>query len=207
MEFNAMSRMVVFVLSLSLVGCVTPAQLAEENERRFSSMTLESVNNCTSISGDEMTELTTFSSYNCYKDLDYYNQNVWGEYIIRAHKNKKYGTTSYEVYAMLFGKEWSYPYSATYLKPQKNGETKLIRVDTKRIHTDVSCSSSSCTHEEHYTFPLDSSYLKTLSDNYDEISSTDKEQKMRIFRKAEGDVDFVFNINELVGVYRKVESF
>lgn len=108
---------------------------------------------------------------------------------------------------MLFSPGWSYPYSATYLKPLKSGEQELVRVDTNRIHTDVTCSYGFCIHEEHYTFPLNSAYLKSLSDNYKNIISNDSEQKMRIFRKAQGDVDFVFNINELVGIYRKVETF
>ena len=207
MEFNAMSRMAVFVLSLSLVGCVTPAQLAEENERRFSSMTLESVNNCTSISGDELTDVVTFSSYYCYQAGQDFLRNVWNDYFIRGYKDKKTGNTSYQVYAKMEGDDWSFPYGASYLKPKKNGEQELIRVDTKRIATDVSCQTYTCSHTEEYTFPLDASYLKALSDNYDDISSKNIEQKMRIFRKALGHRDFVFNINELVGVYRKVESF
>ena len=63
-----------------------------------------------------------------------------------------------------------------------------------------------CTHEEHYTFPLDQSYLKALSDGYDELSQTDWRQKMRILTKAHKDFDFAFHINELVGFYRMVEA-
>ena len=194
-------------LSYVLISCATPSQVAQESEQRFDSMTLESVKECISTKSDEMSEIVTFSSYNCYQYESGILRMVWTDYFIRGYKDKKSGVTSYQVYAILYGNDWSYPYSASYLMPQKNGDTKLIRVDTKRITTDVSCSSGSCTHEEHYTFPLKSSYLKALSDNYDEISSIENAQKMRIFRKAVGDVDFVFNINELVGIYRKVESY
>jgi hypothetical protein len=211
-----MKKLSVFVISLFTFGCVSVEQIEKEfaeirqdNELRQSSMTLESVNDCISVSGsgDEMTETYRFSTQDCYAAIDPYYKSVKGDYFIRANKSKESGTTLYQVYAVLFSPGWSYPYSATYLKPLKNAEQELVRVDTNRIHTDVECSYGLCIHEEHYTFPLNSSYLKSLSDNYKNIISNDSQQKMRIFRKAQGDVDFVFNINELVGIYRKVEAF
>jgi hypothetical protein len=211
-----MKKLSVFVISLFTFGCVSVEQIEKEfaeirqdNELRQSSMTLESVNDCISVSGggDEMTETYRFSTQDCYAAIDHYYKSVKGDYFIRANKSKESGTTLYQVYAVLFSPGWSYPYSATYLKPLKNAEQELVSVDTNRIHTDVECSYGLCIHEEHYTFPLNSSYLKSLSDNYKNIISNDSQQKMRIFRKAQGDVDFVFNINELVGIYRKVEAF
>ena len=99
-----MSRIVVFVLSLSLMGCASLAQIEQENAQRFSSMTLASVNNCTSTKGDEMTEVVTFSSYNCYQAEHGLLRIVWGDYFVRGFKNKKYGTTSYQAYAILYSR-------------------------------------------------------------------------------------------------------
>ena len=110
------------------------------------------------------------------------------------------------VYAVIYGEYRSYPYSASYLQPQEDGEQKQVKVETKQIHSDVSCSAGLCTHEEHYTFPLNKSYLKVLSDNYEELSLTDRAQAMRILRKEEGLLHFSLNISELVGLYRMVEA-
>jgi hypothetical protein len=202
-----MNKSIAFVLSIFLVSCATPGQLAKENNERFSSMTLESINACTTIRGDEMTEVLTFSSYNCFRAGQDFLRNTWFDIFVRGYKSKISGNTQYEVYVYMTEDDWSRPYSATYLKPKKNGEQEIIRVDTRKIDTDVSCQTYTCSHTEEYTFPLDKSYLKTLSDNYEDISAKTKEQKMRMFRRALGDKDFIFNINELVGVYRKVESF
>lgn len=201
-----MNKATPIFLSLLLVACVSNEKVLEQNAQKLSLMTLDSVNTCTSVEGDEMTDLVTFSSYDCYHEVRGSFQSRRNDYFVRAVIAKDTGYTYYVVYAMLVGYEWSYPYSASYLTPQEDGERKLVRVDANRVTTDVDCSYGICEYDEHYTFPLEKSYLKALSDGYDELSQIDKEQKMRIFTRAGSDVDFVFNINELVGVYRKVEA-
>ena len=193
-----------------LISCATPGQVAQESQDKFDSMTLESVKNCTQITDDKMSNTVKFNSQDCYTYVGgILRIRSSTDYFVRAFKDKTSGSVIYQVYTQLTSSNWSYPYSASYLMPQADGKRELKQVEGDRLSagSDVSCSQYGCTHYEHFTFPLEREYLRKLSENFDQLRAVSNSEDFRIFRKAEGDHDFIININELVGVYRLVESY
>lgn len=188
--------------SFLLVSC-TPYQVKWAEV--FNSMTVDSVKQCTTVRDDEMSNFITFSSRACL--YDWYDRRL--DFYVRAFIHKKTGYTSYQIYSKLISDNWSYPYAASYLLPGAQGNRKLLTVDGNRLSfaSDVDCGSYSCTHYEQFTFPLEKRYLDALSNNLGRLSRVSSREKFRISRRAEGDIDFVMNINELVGVYRMVENY
>jgi hypothetical protein len=212
--------LVIYLASIFVASCVaTPEQIRKENELKFSSMSFESVDVCTTVenAGDNLANVYIFSSRECYirKHLGHglikhTARVVWNDFFVKARKNMSTGEIKYHVGAILKSPEWSYPQSATYELPQNDETKKHIRVNTNTVENDSKCSGPSyqihsiCDHIEHITFPLEKSYLKALSDNFDTLP---KEQMMTIHRRTGCDVNVHFNITELVGFYRKVEAY
>ena len=204
-------------LSFFVSACAVPGPLDAGNL-----LTIDGVKECITVEDDRTSKLAIFLLGACFDSRGerFYDRYSRGEGVselyIRAVKYKNSNSVQYYGYVVIVSSDWGYPYSVRYLKPTVKGDREPIQVvgnrlsdgvGMLRVESDVSCNELGCKQLEHFVFSLKRDYLKALSDNYESLASLNNREEFRILRKVEDDIDFVMDLSELVGVYRKVESY
>lgn len=202
-------RLCTFAFALSLIsGCATPRQVAQESQDKFSSLTSDFIETCTTSSGinDPLETVITFNTVNCYKAEGGILRMVWNDQFLRGYVSKSdKSIRSVQVYNVIYSqqKRWIYPYQGNYLI---NGE--LITDDGTSIATDVDCSLrtstyDSCMYRDDYGFDLD---LRVFEEARRLKAEGKKTFDYRIKTKAGGDVDRVLNTEEIIGLENKMRA-
>jgi hypothetical protein len=193
-------------LILVISSCTTPGQVQQESEDRFNSMTTESIELCTSVTGqgDPLETIITFSTKSCYTTENGILRMKWNDQFIRGYVSKtSKSITSLQVYNVIYTRQgtWIYPYQANYLI-----NDKLITDDGVDIASDVDCSSSdlynSCLYKNDYGFDLD---LEVFDEARRLKSNGEQLFNYRIKTKAGGDINRVFNVEEILGLESKMK--
>ena len=201
-----MKNLIAISLILVISSCATPGQVQQESEDRFYSMTTDSVELCTSVTGqgDPLETIITFSTQSCYTTENGILRMKWNDQFIRGYVSKtSKSITSLQVYNVIYTRQgtWIYPYQANYLI-----NDKLITDDGVDIASDVDCSSSdlynSCLYQNDYGFNLD---LKVFDEARRLKSNGEQLFNYRIKTRAGGDINRVFNVEEILGLESKMK--
>ncbi len=184
---------------LILMGCQKAAY--EESNKEFESLTLASINRCIQVSDDPLEASIIYSTRPCYITKHGAFGIEWDDLFIRGGKHKKSGDTLYSIFIITYSDIWQFPYQLNY---DFNGD--LITSQATKISSDVSCSSSRCTHKEIVAFDIREDYLADLSAKYDENETYHDEIDFRLQTEKTPNRDWTFNSAELVGLYRMVNG-
>ena len=199
--------LILVICSISILSCTTPGQVAQESEDRFYSLSSEFIEACTTTSGlgDPLETIVTFNTTNCYKQEGGILRLTWNDQFLRGYVSKSQKSImSVQVYNVIYSQQgrWIYPYQANYLI---NGE--LITDDGTSIASDVDCSMSStygsCRYKDDYGFDLDLRVFEEARRLKDEGKQT---FNYRIKTRAGGDIDRIFNVEEIIGLENKMKS-
>ena len=85
-----MKNLIAISLILVISSCTTPGQVQQESEDRFNSMTTDSVELCTSVTGqgDPLERIVTFSTQSCYTTENGILRMKWNDQFIRGYVSK-----------------------------------------------------------------------------------------------------------------------
>ena len=202
-----MKNFTLLGLIFLITSCTTPGQVAQESEDRFYSLTGDFIETCTTVAGtgDQLETVITFSTQNCYKAEGGILRMTWNDQFIRGYVSKtSKSITTLQVYSVIYSRQgtWIYPYQANYLINEK-----LITDDGVDIASDVDCSSSdlynSCTYRNDYGFNLD----LAIFDEARRLKSIGKQEfSYRIKTRAGGDVNRIFNVEEILGLESRMNK-
>ena len=195
------------IFFIFLQSCATPGQVASESEDRFYSLNSDFVQSCTRVSGDgdPLETIMTFSTENCYKAEGGILRMVWNDQFLRGYVSKSdKSIMSIQVYSIIFTRtgRWIYPNQANYLI-----NNELISDDGISIASDVDCSMSStygsCLYRDDYGFNLD---LRIFDEAKRLKSIGEQTFNYRIKTRAGGDVNRMFNVEEIIGLETKMKN-
>ena len=189
----------------ALAGCATPpAAQSARNQDAYKALTLEKVQQCIRITDDPLNVSVKFDTRECYQTRHGLLGLVWSDAFLRAWKDRDTGSTNYQIYSILYGKDWLHPQSANF------GVNELQSVRGNRIGSDVDCSMSqvmgNCRHKEEFVFDLPEDELRAVAAKL-EVDQGYSSWTVRIKTQSGRDVDFRMNPNELVGLLNLVEAY
>ena len=199
--------LVISICSIIIMSCSTPGQVAQESENRFYSLTSEFIENCTSVTGlgDPLETIITFNTINCYKAEGGILRLTWNDQFLRGYVSKSSKSVmSLQVYSIIYSQQgrWIYPYQGNYLI---DGE--LLTDDGTSISSDVDCSMSStygsCRYRDDYGFDLD---LRVFDEARRLKALGEQTFNYRIKTRAGGDINRIFNVEEILGLENKMKS-
>lgn len=192
--FGAISALAI----LGLGGCATPTQVHKQSMDEFSQLTRQGVQQCSTVKDDRLETAITFSTLNCFQRKNGILKVVWDDNFIRVYKDKKTGALKFQVYTVLYYKDWLFPMRANF------GVESVQSVDGDRVAGEVDCSQHGlygyCMHEEHFVFelPLDEILkIEQLAAKQGGVL----EWKYRLKTKSGVDADRILNANEILGVF------
>ena len=130
---------------------------------------------------------------------------VWNDQFLRGYVSKSTKSIlSLQVYSIIYSQQgsWIYPYKANYLI-----NNELISDDGISIDSDVDCSMSStygsCHFKNDYGFYLD---LRVFEEARRLKAEGIQTFDYRIKTKAGGDVNRIFNVEEIIGLENKMKA-
>jgi len=194
-------------VAILISSCSTPGQVQKESEDRFYSLTSDFVETCTSVSGqgDPLETIISFNTQSCYTAENGILRMKWNDQFLRGYVSKtSKSILSLQVYNVIYTRQgrWIYPYQASYLI-----DNKLITHNGINIASDVDCSSSdlynSCLYRNDYGFDLD---LKIFEEARRLKSIGEQTFSYRIKTRAGGDIDRIFNVEEILGLETKMKN-
>lgn len=194
-----------FVLLLLIIttftGCVSASQIgAEDNENRFLSMDEKSIEQCLTIKNDDYEQNIQINSQNCYQAKHGLLGIVWEDQFIRAFKNKKTKSITFQIYTKLVNSDWMMPYAVNYRVGKQ-----LKTVSGTRVGSDVKCTSMGCTHYEDFVFNIDDKDIEKII-QFSNQNKNSVSWQYRIKSQSGIDRDKNFNIAELIGAYKKIKE-
>lgn len=187
-----------------LSGCATPSGVTKQSEQEFDSLSREFVRSCTTIKDEPLETSVEFSTQPCYQRKNGIMKVVWDDNLLRAFKDRKTGTLTFQVYTVLYYKDWLFPLSANF------GAANVQSIKGTRVKSDVDCGLSNtlgyCVHTEHFLFNLPFDELVRI----EERTQRDPQYKIwsyRIKTQSGVDMDRGFNVNELLGFMDVVTGY
>lgn len=199
-------RIVLIAALFTIVsGCANHQQKAQDEGRRYLSITKEEYKSLITIKDDPLETVVVLSTQNGFKQKHGLANVVWNDYFLRGYIDKSSGTKSIQVYAALehLSGTWLHPYQANYGKPLKT--TQLTR-----IGSDVDCSTSSmygsCTYHEHVGFTIAEEELNRI----EKVIKEDPTNQFWLFKlktKAGQDISDGFTKNEFAALIEKMNEY
>lgn len=172
--------------------------------RRLLAMTPADYAEKTTVDGDDLDTVISFSTHEGFQEKRGLLGIVWSDVFLRAFADKQSDERAFQVYAQIVtqGSEWPRIRSANYETP--DGPK---RVDVDNIHSDVSCSGGSyggCTYYETVTFTIDREFLELIGSSYEPGGRN--AWRMRFNSQTGQDVDLFVMPAEAAGLLQKVDE-
>lgn len=187
-----------------LAGCATPGQVQKQSVDEFNALTRDAIGTCATVKDDRLETSVTFTTLNCYQRKNGILKIVWDDNFLRAFKNKTTGAITFQVYTVLYYKDWLFPHMANF------GVDTVQSVPGERIGSDVDCSQKSlyghCMHQEQFVFELPLDEITRIERKRAEHSGP-MEWKYRLKTKAGVDADRILNADEILGLFDVVTRY
>lgn len=156
-------RLIAAVLAaMILAGCAGGSQ---REAQRYADITKEQARLRITISDDRFEQKAEINTKEVFKLKGGLLGITWDDNFLRAYIDKKTGEVVYQVYDIIYMKEWSRYYEVSYDADGGTKTQELIRIDA-----DVeSCSSNAfigCTLREDVAWIVDRKILDSVADKY-----------------------------------------
>lgn len=216
------------ILLVILTSCASPARVAKESAERFASLTSDFVQKCATSSEfkDPPETILVLSTVNCYERESGIFRADWNDRFLRAYVSKRDKTLLFvQAYNIIIrtGHTWSAPYQASYLM-----DGRQYSEDGTWLAADADCTFSrvktrpsphgtwgaqqrhryrkvirGCQYREEYGFNLDLAIFDEARRLKSEGAQT---FNYRIRTSGAGVLDWVFHVEEIIGLEEKIKS-
>lgn len=195
-------RLMFLFAALLLAGCAGQQLQSEAN--RLISMSKEDFAAKITIQDDSLSTSAEINTQNGFVEKHGLLGMEYGDQFLRAFIDKETGLTSYQVYDIIYMKDWGYYYGVNYTAPDG-----LKSVDAIRVRSEVkSCSGNAfagCILREDVAWSVDRALLDAIAAKYD--SSKVVGWKYRVKAQQGEDQDRVITPAEVAALLDAVDAY
>lgn len=193
----------LFILGvIFLTGCA--GQQLNNEASRLVSMSKDDFAAKIEIYDDSLSTSAEINTQNGFVEKHGLLGMEYGDQFIRAFIDKQTGLTTYQVYDILYTKEWAYYYGVNYASPDG-----LKSVDATKVRSEVkSCSGNAfagCILREDVAWVVDRKLLDAVASKYKEGEIVG--WKYRVKAQQGEDQDRVITTAEVVALLDAVDAY
>jgi hypothetical protein len=196
-------KRLMLLIALTLVGC-TPYSYEQASQAPAQDLSREGFVKKITIKDDPLETRAEINTVNGFRSVNSYGA-VWNDNFLRAYIDKQTGRTTYQVYDIIYMKDWSNFYQVNYTD---SGELKSK--DLTRISSDViSCSSIreyGCTLREDVGWSVDSQLLERVAATYTNVADR-ATWEYKLKAKSGTDENRMFFAAEVAALLEAVDTY
>lgn len=152
------------MLVAAFVGCAG-TNLEEQTQMAYN-LTKEHFKNTATIKDDPLDTLATITTLNGFQ-FKYGRDTVLNDNFLRAFINKKTGTTTIQLYQVIYyhGGGWNFFQTINYETPS-GPEARRVKVISRNVDCSGSHYYGGCTYTEHLAFEIEEEFLRIIAAGY-----------------------------------------